>query len=204
MDIRAELTIEPFVEGTPGDHVLAASAALSPACPEVGPFATTVVGEVGVIGQLVCDAIVAAFDTGATTATLSVHRAAQLSPDGQEFVAALLPALHSLGLQFVEAHDLRPGEVPLSWRGEAVGAIALGNIDHGLQDQLAQLIAVVEGEFGQSLSTLDRIQKQQAVRSLSRHGAFTVRNAVDVIAAALSVSRATLYNYLRSNRDRDE
>ncbi len=70
-----------------------------------------------------------------------------------------------------------------------------------MQDSLDKLIALVESEFGQPLATLDRTQKQQALRSLDRHDAFKLPNAVDVIADAFSVSRATLHKYLRSNRE---
>ena len=201
VEVRAELTVEPFVEGSPGAHVLAAIEALGPASPDVGPFATTVVGDLDTIGGLVGEALVAAFANGASGATVSVHRTATLSPEGQEFVEALRPVLRTLGLQFAEVGEVGPHDVPIDWRGERIGAVGAASSDPGVQDRLAKLIAQVESEFGQPLAALDRTQKQQALRSLDRHGAFTLRNAVDVIADAFSVSRATLYNYLRSNRD---
>ncbi len=201
VEVRAELTIEPFVEGSPGDHVLAAIEALRPAQPDVGPFATTVVGDVEAIGQLVRDALVAAFTHGATGATVSLHRTATLSTDGHEFVAALRPVLRTLGLHFAEVGEAGPLDVPIEWRGEHIGFVGQLPVDPNVQDGLVKLIALVEAEFGRPLAELDRTQKQQALRSLDQHGAFTLRNAVDVIADAFSVSRATLYNYLRSNRN---
>ena len=202
VEVRAELTIEPFVEGSPGAHVLAAIEALGSAQPDVGPFATTVVGDIEEIGELVREALVAAFTHGATGATVSLHRTATLSTDGHEFVAALRPVLRSLGLHFADVGEAGPLDVPIEWRGEQVGSVGQLPVDPNVQDGLTKLIALVEAEFGRPLAELDRTQKQQALHSLDRHGAFTLRNAVDVIADAFSVSRATLYNYLRSNRNR--
>ena len=66
--VRAELLVEPFVEGLPGPHV---SAALE-ACranglePDVGPFATTIVGSVDAVTTAVHDMSQAALASGAT------------------------------------------------------------------------------------------------------------------------------------------
>jgi uncharacterized protein YqgV (UPF0045/DUF77 family) len=47
MRLSVEITIEPFVEGNPGPHVIAGidAARASGAAVEVGPFGTTAVGE---------------------------------------------------------------------------------------------------------------------------------------------------------------
>ena len=49
VQITAEFTVEPFVEGAPGPHVLAAIQVAESAglAVDVGPFGTTVVGESG-------------------------------------------------------------------------------------------------------------------------------------------------------------
>lgn len=58
------------------------------------------------------------------------------------------------------------------------------------------LIREVEERLGGRLSTLDRSDKQRAVRLLEERGAFEMRKAVVTVAAALGVSRFTVYNYL--------
>lgn len=201
MEVRAELTVEPFIEGAPGDHVLAAIEALSSAEPDIGPFATTISGDLDSVGELIRDAVVAAFCHGATGATVTFHRTTALSPDGREFAEALRPVLRSLGLRFTDLNQAGLHDIPIEWRGEKVGAVAPIVADPGLHDPLPRLIQRVESDFGQPLAGLERAQKQQAVRSLERLGAFTLRNAVDEIADAFAVSRATLYNYLRANRE---
>lgn len=60
---RAEFVVEPFVEGRPGPHVVAAIAAAEKAglAPDVGPFGTSIEGEVtvvlGVLPALVDDSL---------------------------------------------------------------------------------------------------------------------------------------------------
>ena len=52
---RAEFIVEPFEEGHPGPHVIAAVAAAEKAglSPEVGPFGTSITGDVtGVLAAL--------------------------------------------------------------------------------------------------------------------------------------------------------
>jgi hypothetical protein len=65
---------------------------------------------------------------------------------------------------------------------------------------LEGIIADLERSLGTPLAELSRTGKQQAVRLLEEGGAFYYRKSVEVVAAALGVSRFTVYNYL--NRDR--
>ncbi len=76
MEIEAEFTVEPFVEGEPGDHVQAAFDAVRAEGldVEVGPFGSSVVGPADrvsrAIGRLVADATAA----GATRISFQVTR----------------------------------------------------------------------------------------------------------------------------------
>ena len=67
-DIRAEFVVEPFVEGAPGHHVkMALEACRAHGLePEMGPFATTIVGPVGAVTAAVQDMSRAALLHGAT------------------------------------------------------------------------------------------------------------------------------------------
>jgi predicted transcriptional regulator YheO len=51
---------------------------------------------------------------------------------------------------------------------------------------------------GLSLQTLNKEQKQGLVRALYRVGAFESKNAANYIADVLQISRATIYNYLKT------
>jgi uncharacterized protein YqgV (UPF0045/DUF77 family) len=75
--VRAEFTVEPFVEDAPGAHVLAAITAARTAGlePEVGPFATTVEGDRTAVSEVVRDVVDAAFAAGATRVSLTIERA---------------------------------------------------------------------------------------------------------------------------------
>ena len=48
------------------------------------------------------------------------------------------------------------------------------------------------------------MQKQQAVRLLEEHGAFTLRKSIEDVADAMGVSRITIYNYLNAIRGIEE
>ncbi len=72
--MRAEFTVEPFVDGDPGPHVRAAitAAEATGAAVDVGPLGTTVEGEASVVLDAV-DAITrAAMAAGATRLTLQI------------------------------------------------------------------------------------------------------------------------------------
>ena len=72
MQITAEFTVEPFVEGAPGPHVLAAIQVAESAglAVDVGPFGTTVVGESALVLSTVDGLVRAAIDSGATRVSL--------------------------------------------------------------------------------------------------------------------------------------
>jgi uncharacterized protein YqgV (UPF0045/DUF77 family) len=74
--MRAEFTVEPFNSGTPGTHVLAAvDAARSLGLdPEVGPFATAIVGDAAQVADAIRALTLAAFSAGATRVSVTVER----------------------------------------------------------------------------------------------------------------------------------
>jgi hypothetical protein len=110
----------------------------------------------------------------------------------EEFLAALKPVAKALGASIVPSTRLHTGDIPLMWKGEAVGGFRLPD----LQGALARLISQVERELGGSLGDLSREGKQRAVRLLEERGAFTLRRSIEDVADAMGVSRITVYNYL--------
>lgn len=75
-----EFTVEPFVEGRPGPHVLAAFAAAQDhpdpdLAVDIGPFGTTVRGPAQAIVEISHRVTAAAFAHGATRVSLQVSTA---------------------------------------------------------------------------------------------------------------------------------
>lgn len=52
-----------------------------------------------------------------------------------------------------------------------------------------------------TLKVLTKDQKQEAVNRLYNHGLFNYRNAASYISEQLNVSRATIYNYLKEEKE---
>ena len=77
MDVVAEFTIEPFVEGTPGAHVQAALDAVRGAGlePEIGPFGSTVHGELTAVSSALAELVEATTAAGATRVSVQVSLA---------------------------------------------------------------------------------------------------------------------------------
>ena len=74
VEISAEFTIEPFVEGAPGPHVRAAIDVAEAAglAVDVGPFGTAVSGESESVQETVDAVVRAAIDHGATRVSLQL------------------------------------------------------------------------------------------------------------------------------------
>jgi uncharacterized protein YqgV (UPF0045/DUF77 family) len=72
--MRAEFTVEPFVDGKPGPHVQAAIAAAeaSGANVAVGPFGTAVQGDPDLVLAAVDAVLRASTEAGATRVTLQL------------------------------------------------------------------------------------------------------------------------------------
>ena len=127
------------------------------------------------------------------------------------FLAAVRPIVDRIGASLVDPAEIAADDVPLVWRGALVAGVRFvarrtHDPDHpvGVGDDasrgLTRILADVEGVFGKPLTELSRAGKQRAVRRLEESGAFAYRRSVETVAAALGVSRFTVYNYL--NRDR--
>jgi uncharacterized protein YqgV (UPF0045/DUF77 family) len=74
--VRIEFTVEPFVDGQPGPHVLSAIAAVeqSGLPVDVGPFSSIADVPPEALGPTVSDLVRAAFEHGATGLTLRLDR----------------------------------------------------------------------------------------------------------------------------------
>ncbi len=125
--------------------------------------------------------------------------------DADEVLAAIRPLVRRIGAVFVPPGELTDADVAVVWRGAVLAGVRLTGddsepgpvIDEG---GLTGVLADVRRGFDVPLADLSRPEKQRAVRMLEEAGAFSYRKSVETVAAALGVSRFTVYNYL--NRDR--
>ncbi len=71
----AEFLVEPFEEGNPGPHVIAAVAAVEALGfePVVGPFGTTIEGDPHLVMEAVRQLLDAATDAGASRVSIQVN-----------------------------------------------------------------------------------------------------------------------------------
>ena len=76
MSVRVEFTVEPFVAGAPGPHVLAAvdAAAAHGLTIEFGPFGSSAEGDDAVVVPAIEAVIRAALDAGASRVSVQVSR----------------------------------------------------------------------------------------------------------------------------------
>jgi hypothetical protein len=116
-------------------------------------------------------------------------------PVAHPFAAAVRPLADAIGAELVPAAEARGDDVVLAWEGEPVVAVRLPHI----ADSLDHILADLRRRHG-PLEELARKDKQGVVRLLEERGAFSVRHGVETVAAALGVSRFTVYNYL--NREK--
>ncbi len=110
----------------------------------------------------------------------------------ESFVAAVKPLVDAIGAELLDPAEAIGDDVVLAWEGREVAAVRLPH----LSDSLDHILAELERRHGMPLAELDRRAKQSVVRTLETRGAFTVRHGVETVAAALGVSRFTVYNYI--------
>jgi uncharacterized protein YqgV (UPF0045/DUF77 family) len=222
---HVEFTVEPFVEGRPGPHVMAAVSAAEAAGAQIefGPF-----GSLGRVPADYVDAVVsgltrAAFEAGASRVTIQVttetSRLLTEQPPDAKTARASSNISQQRDPQISDSADLEhPVVQAIRPTIDAVGAslvdpeeLSGGDIPlvwEGtpiagvrrpmLHGALQRLIESVEAELGGDLPDLSREAKQAAVRLLDERGAFTLRRAVEDVADAMNVSRITVYNYLNA------
>ena len=111
-------------------------------------------------------------------------------------IEAIRPFADAVGAEIVDPTRMDGNSVPLKWEGEVVVGVRILSL-HNILDRM---VAQVEGELGNKLADLGRVEKQVAVRLLDEWGAFRLRKSIDDVADMMSVSRITIYNYLNSIR----
>jgi uncharacterized protein YqgV (UPF0045/DUF77 family) len=74
--VRADFTIEPFVDGAPGPHVDAGLEAVRAAglVPDVGPFGTTIEGDAAAVHAALGPMLDAAVAAGASRVSIQINR----------------------------------------------------------------------------------------------------------------------------------
>ena len=119
-----------------------------------------------------------------------------MNDDSSALRIALKPLLDVIGGEIVEADELGAGDVPIIMNGET----ALGVRVVGLDGALDRMVQQIEAELGGSLPSMEREEKQRAIRLLDERGAFLLRRSIEDVADLMGVSRITIYNYLNTIR----
>lgn|GEM_PF-75121 len=94
------------------------------------------------------------------------------------------------------------GQNERNTQDERSGAAALGSADggeafvHDVDELAAAVLRQAVAEQDVPVSLMRKAHKVEAVRSLKRRGFFMLRDAVEMAAQALGVTRFTIYNYL--------
>ena len=120
-----------------------------------------------------------------------------MSEDITELEIALKPLVDVIGGTIVAVDAMEPGDVPIHWNGGTAFAVRV----QGLEGMLDRMVQQIEAELGSELQSLDRVDKQRAIRLLDERGAFLLRRSIEDVADLMGVSRITIYNYLNAIRD---
>ena len=119
-----------------------------------------------------------------------------MSGEANPLAEAIGPLVDAIGGLIVPADEIVEGDITLDWDGEPAIGVRLEDVV-----SLERLIANVETQLGGSLSSLDRADKQRAVRMLDDRGAFQLRKSIEDVGEAMGVSRITIYNYLSAIKE---
>lgn len=196
-DVRCEVSVEPWSEGEPGPHVLAAVRAGSANGLEMQleALSLTLDGPVDLVAKNMMAALVAAVAEGATRISFSMT---VQPPTDHPIVKTAIQLAEGVGGRVVPVAEIGPLDILIEHEGEALAGLRRPSVD--LDGALQRLVDEVESHFGDQLRNLDRGDKQAALIMLHERGAFTVRNAAEELSEMLGVSRVTLYNYLNAIR----
>lgn len=100
-----------------------------------------------------------------------------------------------------------PQQVPVVAHGEAAAPVARAQRETFVRDidELAQVILTrALDESGVPVELMHKRHKVEVVRQLEARGLFLLKDAVELAAQALRVTRFTIYNYLNEVHDQSE
>jgi predicted transcriptional regulator YheO len=103
--------------------------------------------------------------------------------------------------------DLSQFEMAHAWLGQLlqplqpVGAVAAAKPE--MDVLMEDIISDAVRRTGKPLAMMSKLEKISAVRDMQQRGLFIVKGGVEHAAAALGVSRYTIYNYLEALRQQD-
>lgn len=157
-------------------------------------------GSLEELADAIRDSILTAFRTGASHYRLVISNASPTSELGWKYVESLEPVIRSLGSQIVSLKDMRPEDIPLEWEGSVLAGVREEKPGAVVDDVLPAHIIQAEARFG-PLEKLDREGRAQAIVWLRDQSTFNIRYSVDRIATKMGVSRATIYNYLKAQKN---
>jgi predicted transcriptional regulator YheO len=154
----------------------------------------------GAVHSLVEDYVTVTADGRELRSASAIFRDAS----GEPFATLCLNADLS-GFQAVHgwlAQMLRPMVAPAPVSGQAQALPATSSAAPQMDTLMQEIISEAVGPGG-SAESMNREGKIQAVGAMQRRGLFIVKGGVERAAAALQVSRFTIYNYMEQLRRRE-
>lgn len=154
-EIAAEFLVAPFVEGSPGPHVTAAVDAFDEHGLEVdlGPFASSVIGDVDAMAGAIADMIRAAMTNGATSIQLRVAATPEEIP---------IPSIRDAVDDILRMAEREIGALAPDW-DRAQKQMAVRMLDQrgafllrGAVDEIAQVMGVSRITIYNYLNALER------------------------------------------------
>ena len=204
---QLEFSAGPGVAGKQAQHVQSAEQVFGAAGLSISSngMVTTIEGSLPEIVQQLPEAILQAFNNGATHFRTVIRESIGLSSEAQQHISAMERVAQSLGGEVIAASQATPNDIPLEWDNKLVAAvrprqdISTRKAISPHHENLTPLLQQMEVKHG-PLNALSRKKKLEVIKWLDERHVFQVRKSVEQIAMQMNISRATVYNYLNAVR----
>lgn len=158
-------------------------------------------GEIEAIADSLREAVLRAFQAGATHFRAVVYVKPTDDDACHSYLESMTTVLASFNSQIVPINELQPSDVPLEWKERLVAGVRELPSPAEVGDLVDDLLRKARSVFG-PLENLRRNKRLKILAWFREQNIFQQRRAVDRIAVQMQVSRATIYNDIKT-LDRD-
>ncbi|MFK8332659.1 transcriptional regulator [Pseudomonas sp. BJa5] len=155
-------------------------------------------------GDLGFKAVRRAMADRASSEPLLVENYATLAPDGRPLRSSTLVYRDSSGLPFASLCINADLSAVAAAHAVLAGLLGLGGAPVARREEprdMEQLmVQIIEAACPGGVVGMKKAQKREAVRQMQDRGMFIVKGGIEKAAAALGVTRYTIYNYLEQIR----